>query len=274
MKNLPDKFPIRYALIVSIYNNGNEEERISQLETLFNEYLLLIKNKPLDFSLLFPEYMSLDFTILGKKAFQISKLYPEEGWIDVVKKKIKEIMPNFLCSSWSIGSPFSVGLYGYKKACEIPAFVNLKGLGSNYYKKMYERIRKGEVSDWEIYEMLSEHNKSLKQDLYYSEIWEELDENIQMGGHIMCTHMLRDGEWFEGLPKKKYKTKIPVLICKSWEDLFAEELFILYKMFRYCNNCGKALPLGYNGKYCPNNPENIDCIRERARKRKHSQNKD
>ena len=269
MKNLPDKFPIRYALIALIHNNKYEEEILSQLEILFNEYLLLIKNNPLDFSLLFPEYMSLDVTILKKRAFQISKLYAKEDWWDVMEQKIKEILPNAACSGWTIGSAFTVGLYSYKKSCEIPAFINFKDENS---KKIYNKIQKGELDDWGLYKILNKHNKPISQDLYYSEIWRELDQNDRIGGSITCAHIQQDGKFFENLPIKKYTTKIPVLICKSWEDLFAEELFLLYKMFRYCNNCGKALPFNYNGKYCPDNPQNIDCVRERARKRKHSQN--
>ncbi len=276
MKNLPDKFPIRYALIIPMSEDDFEDEKSYQSEVLFNEYLLMLKDNPLNYSLLFPKYKSVNFTILGKPAFQISKLYAEEGWIDVIKEKMKETMPEAFCSGWSNGFVFATGLYSYKKSCEIPAFSKLrdeKNIDTSYYNKIYERIKKGEIDNWELHSLLGNHERPIEQDLYYSNVWKELDINEEIGGYILRMTISRKDEWFKNLPKDaKNITKIPVLICKSWEDLFAEELFLSYKMFRYCNNCGKALPFGYNGKYCPNEPENIDCIRERARKRKHSQN--
>jgi len=277
MKNLPDKFPIRYALIVPMSEDDHDDENYYQSEVLFNEYLLMLKNNPLDYSLLFPEYKSVNFTILGKPAFQISKLYAEEGWIDVIKEKMEETMSEAFCSGWAKGFVFTIGLYSYKKSFEMPAFVRLKGVqntNANYYNKIYERIRKGDIDNWELHSLLGDHARPIEQDLYYSNVWKELDINEKIGGYILRMDIFRKDELFKNLLKDaKNITKIPVLICKSWGDLFAEELFILYKMFRYCNNCGKALPFGYNGKYCPDEPENVDCIRERARKRKHSQNK-
>ena len=71
-----------------------------------------------------------------------------------------------------------------------------------------------------------------------------------------------------------YKEKITITVVRSWDELFAEEISTLNKMMKFCNNCGKALPFNYQGKYCLENKENQECVKERARKRarKKSQN--
>lgn len=276
MKNLPDKFPIRYALIIPNDDDYNEEEPFL-LEVLFNEYLSLLKNRPLDYLLLFPDYISLDFTILDKRVFQIPKLYADKEWMDMAEQKIKEVLPEAFLSGWTAGRAFLMGLYSYKKSAEIPAFVRLKNINNTnakHYYKIYERVRMGELDEWDLYRLLGNRNRAIRQDLYYSNVWKKLDKDKEIGGFIFHINKHKEGRWFQDLPEETNNmTKISVLICKSWEDLFAEEIFALYKMFNYCNNCGKALPFNYSGKYCPNELENVDCIRERARKRKHSQDK-
>lgn len=279
MKNLPDKFPIRYVLVIENWDDEDFDKEI-----LLPQYLNLLQKNPLDYSLLNPSYFSVRFQVLGKEIFKITKIQAEEGWLELAKVKIREIMPDVSVKGWETSSPFNIGLYSYKKSAEIPAFIrfynefNKNTNSASYFYKIFKDVKNGKYDDWAIYQILNDYFTSTKRNLYYSNVWKELDRNKEINGllrtfkHIQSLNLRnilkalpKDGETIE---------KIPVLICKSWEELFAEEVFALYKMFNYCNNCGKALPFNYNGKYCPDEPENVDCIRERARKRKHSQDND
>lgn len=275
MKNLPDKFPIRYALII-------ETE-----DFIFNQYLMLLNKKPLDYSLLFPRYHSASFSILNRKAFEITEIKNNSNWENSrddddewalsIEDRLKEIIPNISLGGISIGIG-SINMYSYKKSAEIPAFVHFRNKGDDdakYFNKIFDGIKNGKYNNFDLYQELFIYLKAIKQDLYYSSIWKELDNNKDLKGIITNSMRIKDKDFFRELSKnEENKEKITVLICRSWKELFAEEVFALYKMFNYCNNCGKALPFNYNGRYCPEGPESIDCIRERARKRKHSQNKD
>ncbi len=276
MKQLPEEFPIRYALIVSMYDSEDRDNSFLG-EVLFNEYLLLLRDRPLNYSLLFPSYISLDFTILDQKAFQISKLYADDSWPDMVKQKIKEILPESFPYGFSAGRAFSIGLYSYKRSYELPAFFKFRNklnhYNSKHFNKIYERVKRGELDEWDLYRLLGDNKRAIRQDLYYSNVWKKLDEDKELEGSILSINSAIEALKFKDLPQNKSTKKIPVLICRSWDALFAEEIYALYKMFNFCSNCGKALPFDYSGKYCPATPENTACLKERARKRKRSQNK-
>lgn len=268
MKNLPEKFPIRYALIIMTD------------DLIFNQYLALLSKKPLDYSLLIPKYHSASFAILDRDAFEITRIKDnqadgdDENWAESIEDKLREVIPDISLKSHGSGRS-SLGMYSYKKSAEIPAFIRVKDGEADYYKQVFAEVQNGKYDTFNLYQEIGSHLKSTKQDLYYSNIWKELDKNKDLDGMISQSFKLEHSDLFKKLPKNKdVKEKITVLICRSWEELFAEEVFTLYKMLNYCNNCGKALPFNYIGRYCPDKPDNIECIRERARKRKHSQYKE
>ncbi|MFA6252266.1 MAG: hypothetical protein WCX74_02610 [Candidatus Paceibacterota bacterium] len=274
MKNLPDKFPIRYALILGHLHEPNEDE------LLFNQYLALLNKQPLDYSLFCADMISVDFRIHNRDAFGIVKINEGKNesdfkiWADSIEDRLKEVIPSITIKSWGGGHAFRVGMYSYKKSAEIPAFTQFKpSCWCNVnFEKVFNRIKNGKYDTFLLYQELGAYLKGIRQDLFYSNIWKCLDSNKELGGFVYDSFDLEDKIIFNKVPKnEEVKEKIPVMICRSWEELFAEEIFALYKMFNYCNNCGKALPFNYNGKYCPNTPESIECIRERGRKRKHSQ---
>lgn len=273
MKNLPDKFPIRYALILGQLNEQNEDE------LLFNQYLSLLGKKPLDYSLFCADEISATFKIYNRDAFTITKIREGEDdysvWADSIKDRLKEVIPSIEIKTFGGGYAFRVGMYSYKKSAEIPAFAQFKSTSwcGPDFNKIFNKIKEGKCDSFHLYQELGTYLKGIRQDLPYSNIWKCLDENKQLGGFLYDSFDLDNKVIFKNIPKdEEANQKIPVMICRSWEELFAEELFALYKMFNYCNNCGKALPFNYSGRYCPDASENIDCVRERARKRKHSQN--
>lgn len=276
MKNLPDKFPIRYALILGHGRNLNDDN------LLFNQYLTLLNKKPMDRDLFYASKIVANFLIYNREAFRIVKIQEGEKdadikcWADSIENKLKEIIPSIKNKGWGGGNAFNVGFYSYKKSAEIPAFTQFKkfnGFDDNF-EEVFNRVRNGKCDDFYLYQKLGHYLKGIRQDLPYSNFWKYLDNNKKLDGFILNSFDQCHRDIFDNIPKDgQIKEKIPVMICRSWEELFAEEIFALYKMFNYCNNCGKALPFDYNGKYCPDIPDNAECIRERARKRKHSQNK-
>lgn len=274
MKNLPDKFPIRYALVIEALDDDFKDDLI------LNQYLELIHKNPMDYSLIFPEFNSVIFNILDQEAFKITKVGNDDSWTKSIKDKIREVIPEVSLKGWSRGNAARIGMYSYKKAAEIPAFVSFNrsiersGLGnSDYFNKIFDNIRLGKYDSFGLYQDLKSFLNGTIQELSYSNCWKELDRNKELKGIVTSQSGDISEKIFKTLPlTKPNNDMIPVMVCFSWDELFAEEVFAVYKMFNYCNNCGKALPFNYTGKYCPEGLENIECIRERARKRKHSQN--
>ena len=143
-----------------------------------------------------------------------------------------------------------------------------------FLNSIFEKIRKNEITNFQLYESLARYPKPIYITVPYSKIWEKLDTGFQdgivsVGSRFNKEDIISECEVDdEENDKKNYgKNKISVAVCRSWDELFAEEVSAIYKMFSFCKNCGKALPFDYQGKYCPETKGSEDCTRKRARDR-------
>ena len=136
----------------------------------------------------------------------------------------------------------------------------------------YEKIKDNKITNFQLYESMAKYAKPVYISTPYSKTWKILDSGFQDGiipvfGRSHKEDIIEKSELLD--EKDGYsKSKILVAVCRNWEELFAEEISALYKMFNFCNNCGRALPFDYKGNYCPDLSENKNCIKERNRKRK------
>ena len=125
----------------------------------------------------------------------------------------------------------------------------------------------------ELYKLLNEYEKASHITSYQSDLWKMLDKSSSSGSIPPARLSQSRIKEIKNLKEKNdYTQRISITVCKSWESLFVEEITTLYKMFRFCNNCGKALPFGYKGSYCPDTKDNEKCIKERARIRSRKRN--
>ncbi len=292
-KNLPDKFPIRYALLVQSSEEHDDFDSVVEREVLFRQLLSILQQKPLSKEMLLVSQTSIKFILLGIEIMNIAKLGRDYEWLKLTEEKMKEIMPEIQRDSWSYGDAFTLGLYSYKGNYEIPSFIrahNIKDdLGAlsgkfggsisrgkiNFFYNIFEEIKNNKINEWELYKSLNEYKRPLYITSYQSDLWKMLDERV-LGGTIRParSHQYETKEIKDLKEKNNYSEKITITVFRNWHELFAEEINTLYRMMNFCNNCGKALPFNYQGKYCPNNKKNQECIKERARKRarKKSQN--
>lgn len=304
MKNLPDEFPIRYAIIVSdwLADSGDDwAEKLqfyapAESELLFRQLLLLLQKEPMNEDLLMPRATKITFKSMDVEIMNVAKLSAPTDWADKIEKGMVELVPEAKRYSTEVGRAFEIGLYSYRGAGEIPSFMVahnasiksstrargdlevIKKLGflkeysalDSLYES-YERIINNEITGFQFYEAMVNYKKPIYISIPHSRAWEILDNGFQEG-IVRLSNAFGKKDLIKELNAKRtensYKDeRISVAICKSWEDLFAEEISSLYKMFIFCANCGKPLPFDCHGKYCPNNKENQKCIQERYRKR-------
>lgn len=296
MKQFPYYFPIRYAIIVEggskkiLECDILEEESLSE-KIIFKQLLSFLQTKPLDKNSLCIPRVSATFSIMGMKLFELSKLQNEINWkwADYIEKAMGSVFMDIKIESKGMGG-VGLGFYSYRGASELPAFWTFRKKGEEStsgrrprrfrsydygdYAGIYSKLAEGKMTGLEFYKISSKHRKPISITIPYSPVWEFLDENRKFEGFIPpIDDDLQKEELAQELPEKfekekKNGLKIDVLVCRSLEDLFVEEITTLYKMFFHCNNCGKPLPFNYKGKYCPESPENEKCIRERAKIRK------
>ena len=302
MKNLPDKFPIRYAIVINdIFDSKGSGSQFNTTpdgyRMLFKQLLIALQENGLNRHTFIPLADHLAFKWMDCEIMNIAKLNCSYDWGGKIIVGMSKMVPEAKETVWSKGAAFNLGLYSYEGAAEIPSFMVARRIIEKCEKKPkraleiankfgnlelnsdtnsllydYERIRNNQLTNLQIYDIMTKYSKPIYISIPYSRIWEVLD-----GGFADGTVPLDNGsdkraitEECELFDEKEYdygKKKITVVICRSWEELFAEENLAIYKMLNFCNNCGKSLSFGYQGRYCQENEENMECIRERARKR-------
>jgi hypothetical protein len=291
MKNLPDRFPLRYAIVL---NEDKEDDetffQTAQRKVLWDQLIEHLQNEPLNLKSLNFLYSSVGFSYNDVELCHIPRLtlLRTETWAETIANQIRSVMPRG-STTVSHGIAFNIGLYSYQGATEIPFFwqvhagheepdfLKKTGLFSfAYYPKLqtlakelysqYEQIMLGKIEKWE-------RQRLAEADIVYltipnSPLWAALDRGQNNG--IISPHadyIDIDETKVSKSELSKRPNKISVVVAKNIKALFREEMFSLYRVASFCNNCGKALPFNYQGKYCPDNSDNQDCIRERARKR-------
>lgn len=303
MKNLPDIFPIRYAIIISDWLNKDDSSENEKpqfytpatFEMLFRQMLLALQKEPLSEELLMPKSETIKFKFMDVEIIKIAKLNAPFNWANTLGVEIPKIIPEAKRSSIEVGSAFDIGLYSYRGASEIPSFItagnilakhggiegHLKiaekfgyvenGANVRFLYDNYKRLRNNEITSFQLYESMAKYAKPIYISTPYSKVWEVLDGGFQNGiVKLSSKFNIHDfiGKIEMDDKKRNYgENKITVAVCKSWEELFAEEISAVYKILNFCNNCGKALPFDYQGKYCPATKGNEECTRARARKR-------
>lgn len=293
MKSFPDKFPIRYAIVVKEFRGQKDAE--DQLDeacsrVLWDQLITLLQNEPLTLDHLNLNYTSLNYSYKNQLLCSIPRLTIEKDWAANAASDLQKHIPEGTFSrGW--GSAFSLGLISYGGSGEVPLFWKVynhaddkKYVGQKvglYYwgyfgidKKSAEKIyrqymRTMDGTDYWDYEHQRSTQKLEILDLRipYSSLWSKLDAG-QNDGHIpnLAEQIEIDNEDPEGKFLKDSPSHIPVTIVKDINSLFKEEMSSLYRVASFCNNCGKPLPFDWQGKYCPLK-DNRECDKERARKR-------
>ncbi|GEM_PF-4120858 len=288
MKNLPDEFPIRYALITGDIGDSEEDsaKRTAAEESLFRQLLFLIQKEALTEELLNLSYSSIDVRLHGQQIADIARLSAPQSWINEASEYFKKLLPEATFNS-TLGTGFLVGLYSYRGALERPIFLQSYNNRTNrdflskkigYYGssssitwayELHQRINAGQLDDWELYKSKSRYDDAIYINIPFSPIWELLDQGAMDGIFPHSTSGNNRTEsiknLFKMLPPIAPDKKITVAVCRNWQSLFFEELRVLHTSVRFCQNCQKALPMGYRGKYCS---DDSACLRARARIRK------
>lgn len=292
MNQLPEIFPIRYAMVVE---TGNDEELNDRsllpdpkIEMLFRQYILKLQKEPLTRKNIRPQADYLKATFFDVDVAYIAKLEAENDWTQKATDSLKSILPEILINHTGTGFFIETSLYSYRGAYEIPSFIKFKKETDNsnfdnirrqytinssmygYFYNKYKEILEDKISSWELYQILAKYKQPIRIEAPYSELWKFLDSRGSDGIITPNIHRSENKESLSLLPiqTNDINQRIEIVICRSWEELFAEELSAFYKTLKRCKNCNKPLPFNYKGNYCPDLPENNNCIKERNRKRK------
>jgi len=298
MNQLPEVFPLRYAMVIVAGNDEEFDDRPllpdPKIEMLFRQYVLKLQKEPIKKRLLRPasyfvkaSFADIDVGYLAKLADN-NESGSMDGWLSETSKSFEKMLPGVVVQSSGWGFFLNTSLYSYSGACEIPSFIKFwketekigfdnarkqfcfnSSMYGFFYNK-YRQILNDEISSWELYQILAKYRQPIRIEAPYSELWKFLDSGKNKGIITPNIHLAENKSVLESLPSqtKNYDDKIEIVICRSWEELFAEELSAFYKTLKRCRNCNKPLPFNYKGNYCPDTPENKNCVKERNRKRK------
>ncbi len=286
--DLPDTFPIRYAIIVEELNkNEGQNDTLAEAtrKSMWSQMIDYLKVTPLtvnDLSHSFTKIVCYDKyknRLLSYKELNGDKKMADDKAVKVIKEL------GFGSADIGIGSAFDLTLFNYSGMTETPLFHKIKNSKDisttpwlrnfNYHSAdglkqeveiRYGKMQKGDVFGLDNFSSLQEP-KVFYLDIPNSELWEYLGK----GTGILSYNDIPDIK----LKDVKEEKKIRVAIAKSLTGLIEEELFALYKYSTYCLNCGKILPFNKKATYCPNTKENAECNRRRNKIRKiHSKMKD
>lgn len=304
MKNLPEKFPIRYALVTydievdEFEDPALRDAYLREQKNLFIQYVLKLQSCN-DLS---SDYHTIQIHHLSDEILNVKSLNYDPNDIDEFMnliESLKKELAHFLntdkdkiLSSWGKGYAFDPYLYSYAGSGEKPAFlqaynkllnppkdlykISVSKSDINFFYGLYQKIRDGKISAVQLYEKLNQYNKPIYISTHYSKNWAVADSG-KTDGIFITRNKIGSGynELLKEVENQNFDFKINIVVCRNWEELFAEEIMQIYRMSNFCGNCGKALPFDYQGKFCPPElPENADCIRERARQRARKSSQD
>ncbi len=283
MKNLPEIFPVRYAVVAEDVYSASLKGAVKSSDWLFKQLLRLIQSEPLTADKLKLKASSMRFTDLGIPAFTIEKLDPHIDWDNKIRRDIHEQFPGI---SWNyhMGATYNLNLVSYAGRYEIPVLVeahNKKGdidflhdrFGYSFNRtdldiiyELFEELKNGNLSDTRLWSIRASTNEPVLIEADISSLWEHLEDPEGMNKGVLSSFnvMARPQRYQEIPPEPTSKRKIQIYVCKSWDSLMVEELYALKRATTFCLNCGKGLPYGSRHKYCPDNPE---CRRARDRER-------
>ena len=296
MKYLPDSFPIRYAIFVDAFldKNTKDDFDLSWQNALWFQLIQFLRVKPLaledlSFGYTGAKYEDAD----GNKLCAVPRLNGTKEWADKLRSVFAENIKGGTFSS-SRGSVFNLTAYSYEGMAEQPLFsrvmnatkenserviaeLRLRELNYSAIEGLqkavqikYQQVVSGKANLWKNYGNINRPPVFFLE-MPYSKMWKVLDRS-RLGG-IACfnndndlqkIHDAMDKIKDEDVDEKK---TILVAVAKDVEALMLEEIAALYRDSTLCKGCGKPLPFGYKGKYCPETKENMACFRKRASKR-------
>ena len=298
MKSFPDKFPIRYAIIVNKLDSEDEYNWTSSfqkslwmllIESLEQSALRETKNLLIGFESIKIEDVGGNF--LGELPM-IKNPLDKSSWATdnslELSKKFNDFLflPNFHLSH-------SLKLFSYKGMLETPLFwkaikdndiekaKNIKPINKlnflnfqddiDLINMKYHMIQSGR-NLWSAYKGRGGGTQDVFYiDVPYSKLWKALDCGHGSGFSMSSSDkksVLPDIKTTEADPEK-----IHVAIATSIDSLINEEMLALYKISKLCNCCNKPLPFDRKGRYCPDIPANIECRRKRNRQRQYKTHK-
>lgn len=292
MKSLPEKFPIRYAIIVSEdFNDKKIKDDFDKSErnTLWCQFIDYIKKNPLTLDDLSINYVSAEYvTNNGNKICVLPKLKGNSKWQEQIYEILYKNIPLTIFSP-SSGRAFNLSLYSYSGMLETPIFwkvahglkpdevienLQLRALGQYSLSGLdysmdinFKRIMNGELDSWE-------NQNNLKEPLVfyvrvpYSRLWKALDTSVNNGVVSYQNDVSLIKSEVGKVEEVEENEFITIVVAKNLLALMYEEMVSVYKASSFCNSCNKPLPFGYKGKFCPNSQENKACNQKRARIRK------
>jgi len=123
MKNFPDRFPIRYAILISDHTDKDSEDYfdIARRKVLWDKLLKWRQTKRVDLKDLSLRYLVVGFSYNHTKLCDIPELNVPEKWTDELTKKLQQSIPESQFSH-SYGLGFDLCLNSYRGSAEIPLF--------------------------------------------------------------------------------------------------------------------------------------------------------
>jgi hypothetical protein len=285
MKSLPDPFPKQYAIYVKEHFSKKIPQEIK--DVLWNKLIIFLQNNPLVIEKLSLGYGRFEYSFDGIKLCNLVELGKDDKWAKSIYEDLSKHIPEGQFST-GFGSAFSLGLISYKGTLQRPlfwriysdfkdplidGFIRQEGFISpeNLSKEIhevYEKILSGDTG-WIERNRTTHKDEVFELTIPYSKLWACLDLS-QSDGLIGPLQDRVDIDFNKKVDKyfDKQPEKIRVMCSRNFSSIIHEEMFAVYKEANFCKSCGKALPFGTKNKYCPDTPENKDCVKKRARIRK------
>jgi hypothetical protein len=287
MKNPPANFPIRYAIVLSHGSKKHKDDLdVSKSKSLWSQFVDFLKQNPLEPTDLSIGYVTVTYSDkYNNKLCEIPLLRGERDW----SKKLLDLLTNNIPEgrfSEGFGTYFHLTLFSYQGMMEAPIFsrilhgkneeeisksLRLKSFG--YYSVeglrktvqiKYDKVMSGNSGFWQNFRLLNEPPVFYIQ-VPYSKLWEAIDRGKLQG---VASYNEIDEGIYKDLKEEVEETFITIAIAKDLDALITEEIIAIYKSSNFCRMCGKVLPIGYKGIFCPDTKENTDCVKKRARIRK------
>ena len=133
MNQLPEVFPLRYAMVIEAGNDEEFKDRPllpdPKIEMLFRQYILKIQKEPIIKSLLRPapyfvkaSFADIDVGYLAKLADN-NQSGSMDGWLSETSQSFEKMLPGVVVEGSGWGFFLNVSLYSYRGALEFPSFI-------------------------------------------------------------------------------------------------------------------------------------------------------
>lgn len=252
-------FPVRYAIVAERLGTASEREKTE-------DYLNVLRKQG----------TLSEYAVFVGHSRILDILHQDK---DIQKDFIEPTNVGFN-AAWDISILSYEGVY--KGILEGPIFLNvINNLTSFskdvieaalFVKGLFEKLFTGDITALQFYDIKSEYEVVTTLKIKKNSILKQLDTGYCNG--IFQTALFFDNEelvksfHYDALDVIQPETYVDIKVSGSWLTLFLDEVDTILQQTRLCNNCKKPLPLGSKLRYCPDTPENKNCVQERQRLRK------